>query len=135
MTRETANAIYAQIKRIRAEADDKLVSEMPALLPTLKGNGELVRAGTRINWNGTVKKAAVDLWDRTENDPDHAPALWQDISYRDGIRIIPSVITVTEAFALGERGWWEDELYESLLSANVYTPAAYPRGWKKVTEE
>lgn len=135
MTREKANAILAQLAKIRAEADDKIASEMPDLLPTMKNDGSLVAIDTRINWNGKVKKAKNALWDRTENDPDHAPALWQEISYKDGIRIIPSVITVTDAFASGELGWWEDELYKSLIPANVYTPAAYPQGWQKMIKE
>ena len=92
----------------------------------------LINAGTRINWNGTLKQAAVDLWDTTDNDPDHAPVLWKDIAYKQGIRIIPETITVTEAFAKGERGWWIGERYESLLDANVYTPVQYPQGWQRV---
>lgn len=135
MTRDRANAIYAQIQRVRAEADDKTVSEMPDLLPSLKRNGNLVRAGTRILWNGKIKKATSDLWDTEENDPDNAPTLWQEINYRDGYRVIPPVITAVEAFDLGEIGWWEDEKYESLIAANVYTPAAYPQGWRRITEE
>lgn len=132
---ERANAILAQIQKIRSEADDKIISEMPELLPTLKGNGEAIEAGTAINWNGKVLRAKITLWDRTENDPDHLPEMWQELRYKDGIRIIPSVITVTDAFALDELGWWEDEPYKSLIPANVYTPAAYPQGWQKMIKE
>ena len=31
-------------------------------------------------------------------------------------------------------GYWGDVLYESLLDNNVWTPEAYPDGWKKVAE-
>lgn len=92
----------------------------------------LIKAGTRINWHGTLKQAAVDLWNTAESNPDNAPTLWQDIAYRDGIRIIPQTITVTEAFAKGEKGWWGDSLYESLIDVNVYTPEQYPAGWQTV---
>lgn len=98
----------------------------------LKENGALVGAGTRINWNGTVKKAAVDLWDTKENNPDNAPTLWADLEYRDGYRIIPETITVTTAFLAGEYGWWGDTLYRSKKDANVYTPAVRPDDWEKV---
>ena len=80
-----------------------------------------------------MKRAAVDLWDTAENTPDNSPTLWEDIGYRQGFRIIPDTITAGLAFAKGEKGWWQDELYESLLSANVWTPAVYPAGWKKIT--
>lgn len=137
MTRTKANAIFAQIARIRSEADDKIVSEMPDLLPSLKGNGDLIRAGTRINWGGKVKKARNDLWDRTENNPDNAPELWSDIAYRDGIRFIPETISADLAFSYGELGWWGDDLYKSIRpgeKTNVHNPEQYPQGWEKVTE-
>lgn len=114
--------------------DDALASTAPDMFPRLKGDGSLVKAGTRINWNGTVKKAAVDLWDREENNPDNAPNLWEDIAYRDGYRIIPEVITATLAFSKGEYGWWGDALYRSKVDGNVYTPAVYPDNWEVVVE-
>ena len=132
MKRSEALKLRTLIERAAESLTDKEASEWAMLFPRLKQDGSLVKAGTRINWNGTVKKAAVDLWDSAENDPDHAPTLWANIPYRDGYRIIPAVITVPEAFALDECGWWEDELYRSKLASNVHTPAAYPDGWEKV---
>ena len=112
-----------------ASLDDKAASVTPELFGQLNQNGELVSAGTRINWNGVLKRAAVDLWDTDTNNPDNAPTLWADINYRDGYRIIPEVITVTTTFDLNEIGWWNDTLYKSLLAYNVYTPDQYPAGW------
>lgn len=113
-----------------ASVDDKVASEAPDLLARLDQNGELVKAGTRINWNGVVKRATVDLWDTAENNPHNAPSLWEDIQYKEGYRIIPETITASGAFALGEIGWWKDAKYESLINANVYSPEQYPAGWK-----
>lgn len=112
-----------------ASLDDKDASKTPELFGKLNQNGELVKAGTRINWNGFLKRAAVDLWDTKENNPDNAPTLWEDITYKDGIRIIPEVITAGTAFMKDERGWWKDVLYTSLLDNNVWTPEANPSGW------
>ena len=128
---EDARKMRPIIEQASASLDDKTASEAAELFPKLKGDGSLVKAGTRINHNGTIKKAAVDLWDTAENSPDNAPALWEDIQYRDGYRIIPEVITVTSAFAKGECGWWGDVLYRSLMDANVYTPAQYASGWER----
>ncbi len=114
--------------------DDKVASTAADLFPKLKEDGTLVKAGTRINWNGVLKRAAADLWDRSENNPDNAPALWEDIEYREGYRIIPETITVGLAFAKDECGWWGDALYKSLIDSNVYTPAAYGAGWELVGE-
>ena len=132
MKRAEAIRLRSIVEQAAVSLDDKTASEAASLFPRLKGDGALVKAGTRINWHGTVKRAAVDLWDTAENTPDAASALWDDILYRAGYCIIPEVITVTTAFSKGEYGWWGDKLYESLADANVYTPAAYPNNWREV---
>ena len=115
-----------------ASLEDKEASKTPELFARLNENGELVKAGTRINWNGTLKRASVDLWDTEENNPNNAPSLWEDILYKDGIRIIPEVITVGTAFSKDELGYWGDVLYKSLIDNNVWTPDANPSGWELV---
>lgn len=131
---ETARKTRAAMIAAAVSLDDATASTAPDMFPRLKGNGELVKAGVRINWNGTVKKAAVDLWDTKENNPDNAPTLWADLTYRDGIRIIPEVITVPLAFKKDELGWWGDVLYRSKVDGNIYNPAVYPDNWETVSE-
>ena len=132
MTRAEAIYLRSVVEQASASLDDKVASTAAKLFPRMKETGELVKAGTRINWNGTVKKAAVDLWDTKENNPDNAPTLWEDIAYREGYRIIPGTITVSAAFSEGEYGWWGDVLYKSIVDNNVYTPEQYPDNWEKV---
>ena len=135
MTRKEALRLRAIVEQAASSLDDKTASTAVILYGSMKYDGSVIRGGTRINWNGTLKRAAVDLWDREDNDPDHAPNLWEDILYRDGYRIIPDVITVGKAFAYGERGWWKDGLlYESVVNDNVYTPDEYAGNWKIVEE-
>ena len=128
---EAAKKVRAAMNVAGDTLDDGTASRVAAIYPAMRYEGALIKAGTRIRWNGTLKRAAVDLWDREENDPENAPALWEDIMYREGIRIIPEMITAGLAFSQGELGWWKDELYRSLIPANVYTPEQYPRGWEK----
>lgn len=132
MKRSEAIYLRSIVEQAATSLDDKTASTAATLFPRLKADGSLVSVGTRINWNGIVKKAAVDLWDTAENNPDNAPSLWQDIEYKEGYRIIPDTLTVTTAFAKGECGWWNGVLYRSLIDANVYTPAVYPQGWEEV---
>ena len=129
-TAEEARAWRAQLEKALPAVPDKDASGCVDLYPTLKQDGKLIKAGTRINWSGWLKQATVDLWDTEENDPDHAPTLWVKIQYKDGARVIPDVITAAEAFALDELGWWDGAIYKSLIAANVYTPDAYPQGWE-----
>lgn len=132
MKRNEALRLRELIEQASASLPDKEASEGASLFPRLKGDGSLIKTGTRINWNGTIKRAAADLWDREDSNPDNAPTLWEDIAYREGYRIIPEVITAGTAFAKDEYGWWGDTLYRSLIEANVYTPEAYPAGWEVV---
>lgn len=130
------DAIYyrKQIEKATTNLDDKNASKSVVLYPEMKYDGSFIKAGTRINFGGELFKAAVDLWDREENNPENAPALWEEIAYHNGIRIIPEIITATTAFEKDELGYWkaDGKTYKSLLDANVYTPAAYPQGWEEI---
>lgn len=133
MTRAEALRIRAIVEQAAESLDDQTVSTAPTLLRKLKQDGKLVSAGTRINWCGTIKRAAVDLWDTEENNPDNAPALWQEIEYRNGIRVIPAAIPATDPFKLGDYGWWGNDLYQSAYDGdNVWTPEGYPAAWQKI---
>ena len=127
---EKARKLRKIIESAIYSVDDKTSSEAVELLPVLKNDNALIKAGTRINYKGAVKKATVDLWDTEANNPDNAPTLWEDILYKDGYRIIPDVINVTTMFAKDEIGWWKDKLYKSLVDSNVYTPEQYARNWE-----
>ena len=131
MKRNEAMRVRKVIEQAVTSLDDAMASEAPTLFPGMRYDGNLIRVGTRICWNGVIKRAAVDLWDAERNDPDNAPSLWENIAYKDGWRYIPETITAGTAFDLGECGWWDGVLYRSLLAANVYTPAQYPAGWEE----
>lgn len=133
MTELETNALIEAIITLRNEASDATASKAAAVYQKLNGDGSIIHAGTKINWNSVVKIAAVDIWDTPENTPDAAPTLWEDLEYRDGIRIIPEVITVAKAFHLNELGWWGDDVYKSLAETNVYTPEQYAPYWELTT--
>lgn len=122
------------IEMLITTIDDATASTVIALYPSMKYDGDLIKAGTRINWNGVLKRAASDLWDREDCNPDNALDSWEDILYRDGYRIIPNKITVGLAFKNGERGWWGDVLHESTVDNNVYTPEEYANNWKIIEQ-
>ena len=112
---------------------DNEASTVPSLYEGMKYDGTLIEAGTRKQWGDKLMKAAVDLWDREENNPDNAPTLWEELQYKDGVRIIPTLISVTAAFSQNELGYWEedDSVYKSLVNGNVFTPVEYPPNWEK----
>ena len=131
MTKSEAQAFIDAFVKLRGIATDAQASLAASVYPTLKQDGSLIKSGTRINHNGTIVRASVDLYDTETNSPENAHTLWETLNCKDGYRIIPKIITVGTAFSKGELGWWNDELYESLVDSNVYTPAQYAPNWSK----
>ena len=39
-----------------------------------------------------------------------------------------------DAYAVGDKVRYNGKIYESLIASNVYSPDAYPAGWKEITE-
>ena len=105
---EKARHLRPLIEKAAVSLDDKDASQAVELLRKLKQDGSLVDAFTRINWHGKVKVSNNALWDMEQYDPDHAPTLWDDLPHRDGIRIIPEIIYLAQAFSKDELGWWGD---------------------------
>lgn len=70
MDKQLAARLHSVIMAATASVDDKTASVAPELFPRLKQDGLLVAAGSRINWNDILKRAAVDLWDTPKNNPD-----------------------------------------------------------------
>lgn len=130
---ERARKLRPIIERAMEKEDDKTASEAAEFYPKMNFGGSLIKAGTRINWKGEIKKAAVDLWDREENSPENAANLWAELDFIDGVRVIPEVITAEKAFSMGEMGFYKPEgkIYKSLLDKNVYSPKVYPDGWEE----
>nr|DAJ54058.1 MAG TPA: hypothetical protein [Bacteriophage sp.] len=133
MTKEEAIRLRKAMEKAAESLDDKTASTAPHMFRRLTGSGEAVQAGTRVNWGGQIKKASVTLWDREDQDPDHAPTLWADLDYVDGVRKIPDTITAALAFAKGELGWRNGVIYKSLVDGNVWTPEVYAAAWEVVT--
>lgn len=127
-----AEQLHRTIMAGLVQVSDQQASEGVELFPRLTGSGELVKAGTRINWNGVLKRASVDLWDLETNNPDNAPAIWETIQYVNGVRVIPEVITATTAFSRNELGWWQGSVYRSLRDGNTFNPSVTPEWWEVV---
>lgn len=132
MNLEWFERLHTVVDAGRRMVDDQTASVAPEMFDTLTGEGVLIKAGTRINWNGALKRANVDLWDTVENNPDNAPTLWTNIEYKLGYRIAPETFTSTNAAALDEYMWFGEELYKSLMAGNVYTPEQAPNTWELI---
>lgn len=104
MTLRQARALRAAMETAAKGLDDEAASAAAVLFPQLRQDGGRIEAGSRINWNGTVKRAAADMLDSAENTPEMAPGLWEDLDDTAGIRMLPRLAATGTALAKGEKG-------------------------------
>ena len=89
---------------------------------------ERVQSGDKL-WKCLQAHTSQDGW-----NPEASPALWVEVAKPGEYREIKAGMLSTEAFAMGEIGWYQtkDKLYKSLIDNNTYTPDSYPAGWEVV---
>jgi hypothetical protein len=74
------------VSAMKDEVSDEIASRFPNLYPKMNGDGKTIKAGTRINCNGRLKRALKDVRDSEKNSPEHSPASWEEIPYKNGKR-------------------------------------------------
>lgn len=105
---------------------------MAALFMPWKAGVEY-KVNQRVRYGDLLYKCLQAHTSQETWQPDVTPALWVEVAAPGEYRQIKENMLPTEAFELGEIGWWQtkDNLYRSLIAANVYTPVTYPAGWEK----
>lgn len=66
--------------------------------------------------------------------PEMLPAQWGFVWSKDPAHARPFVALSTSPYNLDEVCSWGAEIYASTLNGNVWSPADYPQGWRKVGE-
>lgn len=64
--------------------------------------------------------------------PDVTPALWEVVAGEVVVSVFVQPTGAHDAYAIGDQVYFPteaDSIYESLISANTYSPTAYPAGW------
>lgn len=99
-------------------------------------DGRLIATGTRIRWGTRLVAAMNDLWAYPENNPDNAPALWEEIAYLNGYRVLYGPISASNPVQPGEMCWEDGTLYRCIYHvACTYRPSEYAAAWEEVTAE
>lgn len=129
-------AVRARLDRVSAAlrhlSDDTSVEAID-LFPEWR-TGESFEAGDRIRYSGTLYKVVQAHTSQADWTPDKVPALFAPIlPGQDGTEpgewVQPDS---TNPYSKGDRVTFEGHTYESLIDGNIWSPAAYPAGWKQV---
>ena len=133
-------AVMAQLRHAledfaRSQCDEK-ARRYPSLFEAWRP-GAGYSQDDRVSFGGRLWRCLQSHLSQPDWTPEAAPSLWREAAAPGEYREIKSVMLSTEAFSAGEVGWYKnrDDLYRSLIDANVWTPEANPSGWERLEAE
>lgn len=131
MKRSRITAFINALSSIRESITDEEALSAPALFPEWKTGAEYT-VGTRLYYNGKLYR--VEQLHTSQNDwiPDITPALYTEVAEPGTIPVWRQPTGAQDAYMTGDKIIFEEHVYESLIDNNIWSPSAYPAGWKLV---
>ena len=133
---DRARELRTTIEGLSINLDDEQALESVELFPAWKA--EVTYAiDDRVRYDGVLYKVLQAHTSQADWTPDTAVSLYARVLIPD-----PQVIPVWEqpsagnAYMTGDKVYYptaEDDIYESTMDNNVWSPADYPAGWNKLT--
>ena len=114
---------------------DAQALQVPMLFDEFDGNGVAYEVGKRVLYNGVLYKVIQAHTSQAEWTPVAAPSLFAKVINETIDGSIPEFEQPdsTNPYMKGDRVMFNGKIYESLIDNNVYSPEAYPAGWKEIT--
>ena len=97
-------------------------------------SGVSYAVGDRRRYKGKLYKCNQAHTSQSDWTPDVTPALWTEVSEHGVIPVWRQPTGVQDAYMTGDKVYYPnegDDIYESTIDNNVWSPEAYPAGWKK----
>lgn len=129
---EYANKMRSYIEKSAQNLDDADALEMPTMFPKWLP-GTSYTKGTRVRYNGILYTVLSDHTSQSDWTPEAAPSLFAKVLIPDE-NVIPEWEQPgsTNPYMKGDKVMYNGSTYESLIDNNVWSPDAYPAGWKIV---
>lgn len=132
---ELAKKLRPLIEQAAQSFTDETALEAVSLFPSWQ-SGIDYTVGQRVRYNGVLYSVLQAHTSQDTWRPDVAVSLFAKV-------LIPDPDTVpeweqpgsTNPYMKGDRVLFEGTVYESLIDNNVWSPTAYPAGWKAVNTE
>ena len=115
---------------------DAQALQVPMLFDEFDGNGVAYKVGKRVLYNDILYKVIQAHTSQADWTPVAAPSLFAKVINETIDGSIPEFEQPgsTNPYMKGDRVIFNGKVYESLIDNNVYSPEAYPAGWKEITE-
>lgn len=129
---EYANKMRSYIEKSAQNLDDADALEMPTMFPKWSP-GTTYAKGTRVRYNEILYTVLSDHTSQPDWTPEAAPSLFAKVLIPDE-NVIPEWEQPgsTNPYMKGDKVMYNGNTYESLIDNNVWSPDAYPAGWKLV---
>ena len=116
---------------------DAQALQVPMLFDEFDGNGVAYEVGKRIMFEGVLYKVIQAHTSQAGWTPVAAPSLFAKVINETIDGSIPEFEQPdsTNPYMKGDRVLFNGKVYESLIDNNVYSPEAYPAGWKEITSD
>ena len=120
------------IEKAASNLDDADALEAVQLFPQWDDSTRY-KEGDRVRFQNTLYKCLLDHIAQPTWSPITSPSLWAKVLIPN-----PEVIPAweqpdsTNAYQIGDKVTFEGKTYESVIANNIWSPAAYPAGWKEI---
>lgn len=136
---ERARVLRGTIERLAENLDDEQALENKELFGNWAVDTEYA-VGDRRKYLSVLYKCLQAHTSQAAWTPVASPSLWAKVlAGQDGTDIgVWEQPDSTNGYMTGDKVYYptlEDDIYESLIDNNVWSPAAYPDGWRLVEEE
>ena len=115
---------------------DAQALQVPMLFDEFDGNGVAYEVGRRVLYNDILYKVIQAHTSQADWTPTNAPSLFAKVINETIDGSIPEFEQPdsTNPYMKGDKVIFNGKVYESLIDNNVYSPEAYPAGWKEITK-
>ena len=131
---DDARHLRSVIEQLSVNLDDEQAVEVVELFPIWKAD-TVYTAGDRVRYNDVLYKVLQGHTSQADWTPDGAVSLFAKVLIPSKDIPVWEQPTSTNAYMTGDRVYYptaQDDVYKSLIDNNVWSPTAYPQGWKVI---
>ena len=129
---ELARKLRPYIEKAAASLSDEDALEAVYLFPNWSADWDYDK-DTRVLYEGILYRCLQSHTSQAAWTPVAAPSLWAKVLIPDE-NVIPEweQPDSTNPYMIGDKVMFNGVVYESVINNNIWSPAAYPAGWKTI---
>ena len=127
---ETKNTYQTKLRSI----SDGAALKVPELFPHWSGNSKEYVKDDKVLYDGVLYKVLQNHTSQEGWTPTSAPSLFAKVLTSEGEILDWEQPSSTNPYMKGDKVKYNGKIYESVIDNNVWSPEAYPQGWKEVEE-